>query len=152
MVALGLLASHLVGDFVFQTRWQAAGKLGDWRLRARHVLAYCLAFVWVLLLDVPAWRLAAFAAGLAVLHFLTDSRRFHSTFGDVVGWQGLDDAERRWAWEEYAVVEGDDWTKPEAVPESWQRWPTENPWPAIPLMIDQALHVAQVAALALLLT
>lgn len=44
MLSLCLIASHFVGDFVFQTRFQAERKLVDWHARVRHVNGYTLAF------------------------------------------------------------------------------------------------------------
>jgi hypothetical protein len=135
MIALALLAAHLVGDFVFQSRWQADGKFG-WtpealRLRTTHVATYVAAFApiiyWRLDAGVGFWRVAAFAWILGVLHWLTDSRRFTSTVGDVVGWRF------KGSWE----------GKPSSIP--------ANPWPSLPLAIDQTLHVLQLAALGWLL-
>ena len=51
MLPLYLIAAHLVGDFVFQTRWQAAAKLTDRYARAAHVSTYLLAFVPVVVLE-----------------------------------------------------------------------------------------------------
>jgi hypothetical protein len=153
VIALALLASHLVGDFVLQTRWQANGKLTDWRLRTRHVVAYGAPFyVWVPFLDIAAWRVWTFLGLLLVLHFLTDSRRFHSTLGDVYGWRQMPKADRNAEWQEYVIVDEDDYANPQPVPDEWLDWPTPNPWLSLPLMIDQTLHVVQLALLALLLT
>jgi hypothetical protein len=131
MLPLALLASHLVGDFVFQSRWQATEKFGWTRravaLRTRHVLAYLAAFAWLPFVWMPfanasPWRVVVFLAALAVLHFLTDAQRFTVTVGDIFGWHDL------------------------------YGWPTPNPWPALPLAIDQTLHVVQLAALGWLLS
>jgi hypothetical protein len=128
VLALALLASHLVGDFVLQTRWQAAGKLDDRRLRLRHVLAYGAPFyVWVPFSDVAPWRVWAFLGLLGALHFLTDSRRFRSTVGDWIAWRLSEPADER------------------------PTGPPPNPWAPIPIMLDQSLHVVQLAALGWLL-
>jgi hypothetical protein len=125
VIGLYLLAAHLVGDFLLQTRWQAAQKLVSARVRARHVAAYLIPFVVLLAYLRPSWgRAVAFVCLLAVLHFLTDSRRFTSTPGEWVVW-----AVRR---ERYGLL------VPPLDP---------NPWPAMPLMIDQSLHVVQIAVL-----
>lgn len=153
-LALALLASHLVGDFVFQTRWQAVGKFG-WTadalaLRTAHVFFYGVAFLPVVLWRTlephgPAtfWRPPAFFAALLVLHWLTDSRRFTSTLGDVAGWWFRTPEERHAEWDGqpgYGKVGTTSDTRP------------PNPWPPIGLAIDQTLHVVQLAALAWLLT
>lgn len=122
MIGLYLLASHLVGDFLLQTRWQAAGKLNDHVVRARHVGAYTLAFFPVAVTQAPNAQAAyTFLAFLAALHFITDSRRFYSTFGDVFAWR----------------------TDPKTRPLRL----SPNPWTPIPILIDQTLHVAQIAIL-----
>lgn len=134
MLGLYLLAAHMVGDFLFQSRWQAAEKLTDRRSRARHVFSYTLAFAPLALLSAPLGRAGAFLGLLFVLHYATDSRRFRSSVGDVLGWRfGLSDRDR------FRILGG-------AAPD--YRGPLEpNPWPAMPLMIDQTLHVVQLAAL-----
>jgi hypothetical protein len=162
VIALYLIAAHLVGDFVLQTRWQAAGKFTDRRLRLRHVTAYCVPFVAVLLV-IPAldgtWldehrgifypanpgrvpQKLAFLALLFVLHYATDSRRFRSTLGDVVAWvwmtpSGTDPATvDALALQPMAVYRTE-------VPNS----PPPNPWPPVPILIDQTLHICQIAIL-----
>lgn len=125
MVALYLLAAHLVGDFVFQSRWQAVRKFDDRAYRARHVLSYVAAFVPVLLVVRPGWLPAgAFLLALAGLHFATDTRRFTSNVGDLVAWRFLRDEDRAGS---------------ASLP--------ANPWPTLPLAFDQTLHVVQLAVL-----
>jgi hypothetical protein len=178
MLPLYLLASHLVGDFVFQTRWQADGKFG-WEpdavaLRSAHVVAYGAAFLpivlWRCFSGPPWWHAPAFFAFLILLHWLTDSRRFQSTVGDYVGWRLRPErptrADLAGAWETvrecevtYYGVRGGD------VHDARARWdaafgnfnalraaraavPPPNPWPTLPLAIDQTLHVVQIAVLA----
>jgi hypothetical protein len=78
---LALLASHLVGDFLVQTEWQATNKLGglaDSRSRRAllgHVVAYTAAFVpalvWIGVRTTP-WRAVAVAAVVAIPHMLVD--------------------------------------------------------------------------------
>lgn len=87
MLGLYLLATHLVGDVVLQTRWQAELKFKIAAYRARHVLTYSLVFVPIAVVYASsAARAAAFTGLLALLHFATDSRRFRSTLGDVLEW------------------------------------------------------------------
>lgn len=122
MIALYLLAAHLVGDFLFQTRWQAARKLDDAATRLRHVSTYTLAFIPVVLASgADARHAGGFLAWTFVLHFVTDSRRFHSTIGDWVTWN----VERK--------------TRGLRL--------DPNPWQPLPILIDQSLHVAQLAVL-----
>lgn len=147
MIALYLIAAHLTGDFLLQTRWQAVGKFG-WTakacdLRTRHVLAYSLPFMPVAAAYAhgPA-ELAAFMLLLYALHWLTDSRRFTSTLGDVLAWHGVvgpGDEERM------AVVRDPD-TSDEDLRDVMRLEP--NPWAPLPILIDQSLHVVQVAVLA----
>jgi hypothetical protein len=163
MLALYLIASHMVGDFVFQTRWQAATKLDDPMSRLRHVLAYGLAFVPVAIVygDHGFLRYGAafaFLVWLVFLHFSTDSVRFRSTLGDLLvyaaGTQIEFLREDQYLYSrnlDRITIDGRqgtiDWqrTTPEvlAVKFDWE----PNPWPAMPLMIDQTLHLVQLAVL-----
>ena len=156
MIALYLLAAHLLGDFVLQDRWEATGKFGlksaeAFNLRARHVVKYLLPFVPIVVWRSPgATDAGAFCALLFLLHFATDARRYRSTLGDTIQW-----------YYDYRV-------NPEAVTQEWMqhtitqaeligrpastridpRRPTPNPWPPISLMIDQTLHICQLALVA----
>jgi hypothetical protein len=141
MTALVLLACHLVGDFIFQTRWQSAHKLDDWRYRARHVATYALAFLPVVFIADNAYNLPLFFFGLVALHFLTDSRRFYSTLGDVLVWPTFPVEERRRQWME---------TKGMHIGKTMEDMPP-NPWPPLFIVIDQTLHIAQLAILGWLL-
>lgn len=105
LLPLYLLAAHMVGDYLLQTRWQAAGKFG-WTdkavaLRTRHVAAYCVPFMpiagvyahgWLFPFDHDATiivhgKACVFIAALFALHFLTDSRRFLTTPGEWLAWK-----------------------------------------------------------------
>lgn len=178
MIALWLIAAHMVGDFVLQDRWEAAAKLTDPELRARHVLKYAVPFVPVALVyqrspwfrGEAGWENAClFLAGLIGLHYLTDSRRFTSTLGDVIAWRFM----RR------VMVPSDsphvtrilDGRSVEML--TFTREPVHremtttgriveeldgflivdvdllpNPWPPISIMVDQSLHLLQIAVLA----
>jgi hypothetical protein len=84
-VLLALLASHLVGDFLVQTEWQAVNKLGglvDPRSRRAllaHVIVYTAAFVpalvWIGTRTTP-WRAIAVGAVVAIPHLLLDDGHF----------------------------------------------------------------------------
>lgn len=158
MIALYLLAAHLVGDFVLQTRWQAAGKFTDRALRTRHVAVYCLPFVPVAVWRI-GWQAFPFLLSLYVLHWLTDSRRFRSTLGDWVGWRcrpfitriSVPDPAHRPG---ERIQIGSGVAKILAVEPEGSGWDylvrlelEPNPWSPMPILIDQALHVAQLALL-----
>lgn len=143
MIALYLLAAHMVGDFVLQTRWQAEAKLSESSARLRHVATYCLPFVPVAFVYGQVGPLDRWSAGmifigwLALLHFLTDSVRFRSTLGDVVGWYYRTHEQRLVELREsFASTIG---KTSDSVP--------PNPWPPMPILIDQTLHVCQLALL-----
>jgi len=78
------LVAHMVGDYLFQTDWQARhkrGGLSDWlafRALATHIATYTLAFVPALIwigdeLD-PGWALLA-GALVALPHLVIDDGR-----------------------------------------------------------------------------
>jgi len=80
-----LLVSHLAGDFVVQTEWQARNKFGGLgadrekrRALLSHILTYTLCFapalVW-LSEDLSAACLAGVAALIAVPHLIQDDGR-----------------------------------------------------------------------------
>lgn len=180
MLPLYLLAAHMIGDFVLQTRWQAAGKLTDSRLRRRHVLVYCVPFVPIALAyggfdpDAPwvvneatgrVWGALVFLGWLAFMHYLTDSRRFRSTLGDVIAWRVAarrDPTVAVTTWLDYLYGDRVPGVMPNArLPLDERaravenitsggrlRFPPPNPWGSAPILIDQSLHVAQVAVLA----
>lgn len=78
-VALLIVAGHMVGDYVFQTNWQAARKLADWRVRLWHVLLYTLAFAPVpFVAGMSTSRGLLFLAAVFVPHFIVDCRRWAS--------------------------------------------------------------------------
>lgn len=79
------LVCHLVGDFLFQTDWQARNKdhgLGGDPVRRRalfsHISTYTLAFlpalVWIGL-ELNLWRAILAAVVIAVPHLIQDDRR-----------------------------------------------------------------------------
>lgn len=153
MIGLVLLACHLVGDYDLQTRWQASRKILARSYRLRHVAAYTVPFVPVAILytrsnGLPWWHWAAFLAALAVLHYLTDSHHFMSTLGDWLAFTGY--WYRNWR---TVIMSSPNFTAEQRA--SGKRPPRPplgpNPWEPIPIMIDQALHLAQIAALGFLL-
>jgi len=85
-----LVVSHLAGDFIVQTEWQARNKLGGLgadrgRRRAllSHILSYTVCFVPALVWlseDVSGAGLAAIAALVAVPHLIQDDGRLLSAY------------------------------------------------------------------------
>jgi len=136
VIALWLLAGHMVGDFILANRWQSAAKFDSALARTRHVLGYCVPFVPIFLAYAPSWwRAVAGLAALFVLHWLTDCHRFRSTLGDVVGWRFLPPEQRATEGDPYGF-RAEDGRGPALPP---------NPWEPIALFIDQGLHVLQLA-------
>lgn len=80
-----LVVSHLVGDFVLQTDWQAVNKHGGLRAGnavgrsalGHHLATYLLAFVPALvwLATEHGWATLAIAAGIGVPHGVQDDGR-----------------------------------------------------------------------------
>jgi Protein of unknown function (DUF3307) len=87
------IVSHLVGDFLLQTDWQAQNKhggLGRDPVRRRallsHIASYTFAFVpgfvW-LATDIGAWVIAV-AAGVALPHLIQDDGRLLAAYSRAV--------------------------------------------------------------------
>jgi hypothetical protein len=84
-VFASFLVAHMVGDYLFQTDWQARHKRGGlsggvaFRALATHVTTYTLAFapalVWIGDELDPAWALLA-AALIFLPHLVLDDGRF----------------------------------------------------------------------------
>ena len=80
-----LLVSHLVGDYLLQTDWQAVHKRGGLgpdpvsrRALLSHVATYTLAFVPALIWlagDLSALAIVGVAAGIALPHMVQDDGR-----------------------------------------------------------------------------
>jgi len=80
-----LLVSHLVGDYLLQTDWQAVHKRGGLgpdpvsrRALLSHVATYTLAFVPALIWlagDLSAIAVVGVAAGIAIPHMVQDDGR-----------------------------------------------------------------------------
>lgn len=153
MIVLYLLAAHLTGDFLFQTRWQAVMKLTDAYVRLWHAITYTLAFVPVAVLcaDDHVWlRAGGFLAWLLLFHYLTDSHRFRSTLGDVVQWRldlRRDPLTCKREWLDHTLEHVGSSVQAIDVDDKAVRWPPPNPWPLTPLAVDQTLHVIQLAVL-----
>lgn len=156
MIVMWLLAAHLLGDFVLQSRVHAALKFQDRVQRTSHVLWYVVPFVPIVVVatwpqDTAWWKGAAFLLGLAVLHWITDTRRFYSNIGDCLAWWAslhADPVGCKKVWLEHALERAETGTlRAIDVDDAAVRWPPPNPWPTLPLAIDQTLHVLQLALL-----
>jgi hypothetical protein len=84
-----LVISHLVGDFLVQTEWQASHKLGGLggppparRALLAHVATYTLCFVPALiwLAGSLGWAVVGIAAMIAVPHCIQDDGRLLSAY------------------------------------------------------------------------
>lgn len=84
-LSIVLFISHLVGDFLVQTEWQASHKHGGLgrdptarRALGSHILSYTLSFVpalvWIGYQEGLAWAIAA-AALVALPHLVIDDGR-----------------------------------------------------------------------------
>ena len=91
--------SHEVGDYLFQTEWQATHKSGGLshpgvRRRAllSHIATYTLAFVpaFVWLWPSLHWGVIGLAALIAIPHLIQDDRRLLTTYARVVKKADLD--------------------------------------------------------------
>lgn len=153
MLPLYLIAAHLVGDFLLQTRWQAATKINDGWARFRHVAAYTVPFIPLAAVyggggpfGLTGWEAApVFLASLFVLHLLTDSARFYSTLGDMIGWRFRPMDVRRADW---GHSEAFKMLPPDLARDVVRRSPPPNLWEPIPIIVDQTLHACQIALLA----
>ena len=80
IVYLALLASHLLGDWVVQTDWQATNKTRSWAALVAHVASYHLLMGLLLLIPIlrdgwPAWKALAAMTVSAITHAVIDRRR-----------------------------------------------------------------------------
>ena len=84
-----LLVSHLSGDYLLQTEWQALNKRGGLgpdresrRALLAHITTYTLAFVpaFVWLADDIGWAVIAAAAAVSIPHMVQDDGRLLAVF------------------------------------------------------------------------
>jgi hypothetical protein len=95
-----LLVSHLTGDYLFQTEWQALHKRGGLgpdresrRALAAHITTYTLAFVpaFVWLATDIGWAVVAAAAAVALPHWIQDDGRLLAIYvRHVKGFEAAD--------------------------------------------------------------
>jgi hypothetical protein len=163
VVALYLIAAHLVGDFIVQDRWRATLKFTDTSALWVHSFWYTLSVaVAAMLSGTDAWKYAAFVFAVFTSHLVIDSRRYRSTFGDVVQWRlgaRRDPQDAIAAWGDYLIQQDGLHAEHENTRLTGRdsidplRWPPPNPWPPTVIMIDQTLHLTVLAVLGgLLLT
>ena len=93
-VFLVLLTSHLLGDWVAQSDWQATNKTRSWAALAAHVAGYHLVMGLLLLVPVlrdgwPAWKALVVLGVSAASHALIDRRWPVRALLRVVGSSGL---------------------------------------------------------------
>ena len=69
---LWLLITHWVGDFVFQTHWQAVNKSKNLEALIGHVLIYMLTLLVGVGLILPVPQALVFMMVNGLLHFFTD--------------------------------------------------------------------------------
>lgn len=78
MLGLYLIASHMAGDFLFQSEYMAAHKLHDRYVRFMHVSVYCACFLPVALI-YGGWKAPWFLIMLGITHYLIDSKRWRTS-------------------------------------------------------------------------
>jgi len=88
------VVSHLVGDYLLQTEWQATNKRGGLgpdpvkrRALVSHIFSYTLAFVPVFIWlaeDLDALAIAGVVAGVALPHLVQDDGRLLARYMDIV--------------------------------------------------------------------
>lgn len=68
---LGIIIIHYIGDFVFQTHWQASNKNKRWDALLRHTINYSA--IWILMLYfLPFLKVLSFIGITFVFHTITD--------------------------------------------------------------------------------
>jgi hypothetical protein len=91
--------SHEVGDYLFQTEWEAMNKAGGLsspgvRRRAllSHIATYTLAFVpaFIWLWDSLHWGVIGLAALIAIPHMIQDDRRLLTSYARIFKGADLD--------------------------------------------------------------
>lgn len=74
----GLLIAHVLGDWIFQTEWQAENKARQWWPLLVHVIIYHVIVAAVLVFGFGLRNLAVVevVAALALIHIILDRRSF----------------------------------------------------------------------------
>jgi len=93
------IVSHLVGDYMLQTEWEALNKRGGLsgpptarRALLSHIATYTLAFVpaFIWLWDSLHWGVIGLAALIAIPHLIQDDRRLLTSYARVFKKADLD--------------------------------------------------------------
>ena len=77
LIALGIIAAHLIGDFPLQTQWMAENKLKNIYARAVHVSVYSLPFLVVAFVSLTIQQATVFLIVNWITHFIIDSKRWY---------------------------------------------------------------------------
>ncbi len=74
----GLLAAHLLGDWLLQTEWQAQNKTHNWRALLTHIVIYHAVILAVIVFGYGFRNITAYVVVivLAVTHAILDRRSF----------------------------------------------------------------------------
>ncbi len=77
MNSLEIIASHMIGDYVFQTNEEGRFKRINPKLRRKHVAKYVLAFFPLLLLNkVSSKKIVMFTLLNFLIHYAADSYKY----------------------------------------------------------------------------
>ena len=123
MLSIWLIALHMLGDYILQNNWMAANKFKSAFVRTVHVSCYTVPFAVFAYLWLKINHLSPTTDLFGLLHCRVFVRL-------------------------PAFVEGVficHWIT------DCRRWASDKPWCAKPIMVDQTLHLLQLAALSCLL-
>ena len=72
-----LLMGHILGDWIFQTEWQATNKSSNWRAMLVHVAVYHVIMLGFLVMWAGPgdWRIYIAVLLLAITHAILDRRQ-----------------------------------------------------------------------------
>lgn len=88
-----LLIGHLIGDYLLQTSWMAAGKATKWAPFLTHCFVYTSAVSVAFLIGtgrISIWTVAI----IFVSHVILDRRRFVAWWAETI--MGIKDGEPAW--------------------------------------------------------
>ncbi len=134
MMPLLFVAAHMIGDFVTQTNWMASNKFVTYEERKTNMLAihdervyevhYVATNFWFSAF-VRAIHVTVYTLGFVLVLLLTPLS-WKAYFGMLAA-----------IWVCHFITD-------------CRRWASPVPWPPKPIMVDQALHFAQLAVIAAL--
>lgn len=70
-----VLVGHLIGDWIFQTDWQAKNKPHSWKANQQHMLSYHLTLGFFCMFAISGWALACVMGVSWITHSIIDRRR-----------------------------------------------------------------------------